>query len=225
MRERDTPAVPPAEVGELLDAFDEGFRPVGKVERRAVHREGLWHEVFHCLVVRPDQPARVLLQRRLRSARTFPGLLDLSATGHLAAGERPLDGVRELAEEIGVVATAEQLVPLGRRLMVDHSGEARNREINREIIHAFLLPLDRPLQSFDLAGRDVDGLVEIDVSDLLRILGEPAATVDCLELDTAGTIRSTKVRSADLVPAVDGYWVVMAVMAARLVDGEHPLAV
>ncbi len=206
---------------ELLDAFDDGLRPLGPFTRADVHRLGLWHQVFHCLVVRTEAPARVLLQRRSSTARSFAGLLDLSTTGHLTSGERPVDGVRELAEEIGVSATAEQLIPLGHRLLVDDSGEGRNREI----VHAFLLPLDLPLDAFDIEHRDVDGLIDIETSALLRILADPAASVTGDELGTDAAVRRRRYSRADLVPATDGYWTLIAIMAERFVSGRHPLAI
>ena len=72
---------------------------VGPRSRDDVHRDGAWHQVVHCLVVRPDAPARVVLQVRTTSTSTYPGRLDLSVTGHLQAGESPAEGmVREIAE-------------------------------------------------------------------------------------------------------------------------------
>lgn len=206
---------------ELLDAFDDGLRLTGPTSRAVVHRDGLWHQVFHCLIVRTAPPARVLLQRRPQSTRSFAGLLDLSATGHLLAGEDPRDGVRELTEELGVVAAPADLVPLGRRLLVDDSGEGRNREI----VNAFLLPLDTPLEDFDLDGCDVAGLVEIDVAALLTMLADGSAVVAARELGAAGVVCSTTCRAADLVPPVDGYWTVLAVMAERFAAGESALAI
>jgi 8-oxo-dGTP pyrophosphatase MutT (NUDIX family) len=206
---------------ELLDAFDDGLQLIGPTSRAVIHRDGLWHQVFHCLIVRTAPPARVLLQRRPVTARSFAGLLDLSATGHLLAGEDPRDGVRELAEEIGVVATQDDLVPLGRRLLVDDSGEGRNREI----VNAFLLPSDTPLESFDLDGCDVAGLIEIDVAALLTIFADDAAVVTARELGVDVVLRTTTCRAADLVPPVDGYWTVLAVMAERYVAGQKPLSI
>jgi len=206
---------------ELLDAFDDSLRPLGPTPRRAVHRDGLWHQVFHCLIVRSDEPARVLLQRRPAAARSFAGLLDLSATGHLLAGEEPRAGVRELTEEIGVVASPDGLVPLGCRLLVDDSGEGRNREI----VNAFLLPLDTPLAEFDLTGCDVAGLVEIEGAALLTILADNAAVVAARELSVDGDVADIECRATDLVPPTDGYWTILAIMAARYAGGQSPLAI
>lgn len=114
---------------ELLDVVEPTGAQIARLPRSKVHSEALWHQVFHCLVVRSGLPARVLLQRRKSSSRAFAGMIDLSATGHLLAGERPLDGVREFREETGLVVDEARLVSLGRRLLADDCGEGRNREV------------------------------------------------------------------------------------------------
>ena len=206
---------------ELLDAFDDGLHLIGPKPRGLVHVDGLWHQVFHCLIVRSTPPARVLLQRRPRTARSFAGLLDLSATGHLLTGENPRDGVRELVEELGIIAAPSDLVSLGRRLLIDDAGEGHNREI----VNAFLLPLDTPLERFDLDRCDVAGIVEIDVAALLTILADQTAAVTARELSSDQAVRAVTCRAADLVPPIDGYWTVLAVMAERFVAGQTPLSI
>jgi 8-oxo-dGTP pyrophosphatase MutT (NUDIX family) len=206
---------------ELLDAFDDGLQPIGPTPRHVVHRDGLWHQVFHCLIVRTGPPARVLLQRRPLTARSFAGLLDLSATGHLMSGEEPSDGVRELSEELGITAAPSDLVPLGRRLLVDDGGEGHNREI----VNAFLLPLDTPLADFDLDGCDVAGLVEIDVAELLTILDDDKAAVAAREVGIDRVVRPITCRAADLVTPVDGYWTVIAIIAERYAAGQSPVSI
>jgi hypothetical protein len=63
------------------------------------------------------------------------------------------------------------------------------------------------------------------VADLLRILDDTVAVAPCTELHPDGTISTGACRMGDLVPAIDGYWTVLAVMAERFVNGERPLAI
>jgi isopentenyldiphosphate isomerase len=204
---------------ELLDVFDEVGRPTGRsLQRSAVHRDGHWHQVFHCLVVaeRSTGPV-VVLQRRSRRVRAFPGLLDVSVAGHLVSGERPADGAREAREELGLDVDPERLVPLGVRITMFSSGEGR---LDRELTHVFLVRDDTPLAEYEPDPVDVDDVVEVAPSDLLtvfdtgrRVLGRswrfgPACTVG----------------EDDLVPNRD-YWVTLLVMAQRFVDGGTPLAI
>lgn len=206
---------------EELDVIEPDGTWIGRRTRGEVHAEGLWHQVFHCLVVRTGAPARVVLQQRHEGVRSFPGKLDLSATGHLEAGESPLEGVRELVEELGVEVDPGRLVPLGARLLVDDGGEGRNRER----VNAYLLADDRPLERFRPDPSAVAALVELGTADLLALLADPAHRAPARRWTPGAAVGDCTVTAADLVPAVDGYWTVLAVMADRFAKGERPLAI
>ena len=206
---------------EMLDVVDPTGEPIAMRSRSSVHSEGHWHQVFHCLVARSGLPARVLLQRRRHSSRAFPGLLDLSVTGHLRAGERPVDGIRELREEMGLTIDPARLVRLGRRLLADDRGEG----LNREIAHVYLLTDDTPLEQLQLDFDEVAGFVEVAVLDVLAMLDDPTVEVSAVEVDTARQVRLVRCTGAELVPAVDGYWVVLAIMVERHLAGRHPLGI
>ena len=127
-----------AKSDEFLDVVDPSSGIVLEQRSRAdIHALGLWHQVFHCLVVRPSANS-IVLQRRSPKKAAFPGKLDLSATGHLEAGETPIDGLRELTEELGVTPRPDELVPVGSRLLADDQGEGKNREL----VHLYLLADD-----------------------------------------------------------------------------------
>ncbi len=206
---------------ELLSVVSPTGIPLGRGARRDVHRDGLWHAVFHCLIVRPGEPARVVLQRRDRSKPTFPGLLDLSATGHLHDGEGPSDGVREIREELGIEVDPDDLVPVGVRLLADDTPEGRNRER----VHLFFLSDDRPLPAFTPGPSEVESLVEAPVDGLLALAGGQAGPIEGQEWRPGGPIEPVELRASDLVDAIDGYWTVVLVMAQRFASGQHPIAV
>lgn len=205
----------------MLDVVEPDGTPIGRRSRRDVHAEGLWHQVFHCLLVRSGPPARVVLQQRAVGAASFAGKLDLSATGHLGAGEAPSDGVRELHEELGIDIDPAQLVRVGARLLVDDRGEGRNRER----ANLFFLLDDRPLPEFDPEPGAVDALIELEVADLLQIVESSDARVPAHRWAPGAPPTPVVVAQADLVPSVDGYWTVLAVMAQRFARGEGPIAI
>jgi isopentenyldiphosphate isomerase len=205
---------------ELLDVVEPTGAHIGRADRVTVHSEGSWHQVFHCAVVRSAAPARLVLQRRRFDARSFPGLFDLSATGHLQAGEQPTDGVRELAEELGIVVEPDRLVPLGKRLLADDAGEGGK---NRELVHVFALVDDRSLETFPFDVREVAAVAEIRVADLLVLLDDPSARVP-IEIWDGVRLGTTHVDASAVIPDTTGYWTVLAVMLERLVAGERPLA-
>jgi 8-oxo-dGTP pyrophosphatase MutT (NUDIX family) len=59
---------------------------------------------------RRDGEVEILLQKRSVTKRTWPGLYDISAAGHIDADESPIDSaLRETKEEIGLDIDAEKL--------------------------------------------------------------------------------------------------------------------
>ena len=211
---------------ELLDVFDEVGRHVGVKDRETVHRDGDWHRVFHCLVVaeRPGTGAVAVLQLRGATKAAFANMLDLTAAGHLEAGESPLDGIRELEEELGIHVDPADLVPLGTRRLIDESGEGR---LNRELTHVYLLRDDRALIDYSPAAEEVDGLLDVPIDGLLNLFDRDGTLeVDGIVVASDGSTSSTRrtIGEADLVPN-RGYWVTLLVMAQRHLAGQQPLAI
>ena len=210
---------------EQLDVVDEVGRYMRTAPRNEVHERGEWHRVFHCQIVtlRDGVPTAVL-QRRTRSKAAFPGLLDISAAGHLAAGETPLDGVRELEEELGVRPASADLVPLGVRRLADDSGEGT---LNCELTSVYLLRDDRPLTDYVLARDEVDAVLDVPIADLLGLFeGGPPFSVQGVSSAGHADARemAIEVTLDKLVPSAE-YWVVLMVMAQRFLAGQGPLAV
>lgn len=214
----------PVEQLDIVSATGDYLRTADRPE---VHNGGHWHEVFHCVVVRSGAPARVLLQRRHRSKAAFPGLLDLSATGHLAAGETPAEGVRELNEELGTTTTSDELTYIGVRLLADDEGEGQNRER----VHLYFMADDRPIDAFAPDPTEVQSLVEVEVPALLAAIsqvrnGEEADhAVPAVEWQPGLAPLATTIGAEELIKPADGYWTVVLVMAERFVRGDQPVAI
>lgn len=144
---------------ELLDVLAADGSPLGTKRRADVHRDGDWHGAFHLWVVSGD---KVLLQRRGAHKTAWPGRLDATAAGHLAAGEAVLDGLREVEEELGVVYAPDQLTACGTFTVDEVQSDGT---INREFQHVFVVRDDRPLEAFtDFDRGELDGLAAIGLA-------------------------------------------------------------
>lgn len=76
--------------------------------KSAIHRDGDWHAAVHVWILGSD--GRLLLQRRALTKENHPGQWDISAAGHVSAGESAVEAaIRETAEEIGVAISAGDL--------------------------------------------------------------------------------------------------------------------
>jgi isopentenyldiphosphate isomerase len=95
---------------EIFDVVNEQDEVIGRAPRQEVHARGLWHRAVHVLVF--NARGAVFLQKRSLLKDTARGKWDSSSSGHVDGGE-DYDAcvVRELREEIGLVAT-----PAPRRL-------------------------------------------------------------------------------------------------------------
>ena len=101
---------------ELLDICDEQGNPTGEtVERDIAHRDGILHRTAHVWIVREkDKKFDILLQKRSMEKESFPGLFDTSSAGHIPAGDDPVtSALRELEEELGIIAAPEDLAYAG----------------------------------------------------------------------------------------------------------------
>lgn len=113
----------------------------GIKSKEDVHRDGEWHVAAHVWIITPD--GRVLLQRRSTEKENWPGYWDVSAAGHLMAGETPAEGaVRETFEEIGLRVTAEEL---------EYVGVAREEKVLRDGTY-----IDREVHEIYAVQREVD---------------------------------------------------------------------
>jgi len=205
----------------MLDVIDSATGEILEQRtREEVHELGLWHRVFHCLIVRPSA-GTIILQERSVAKKAFPGKLDLSATGHLEAGETPEDGIRELHEELGADISADQLVPIGVRMLSDTSGEGHR---NNERVHLFFAADNRPIDAYRPFAGEVSSLVEIDADSFAALLSDKGDQSCTRWIPGQEPAPSTIARS-DLVADADGHWSLLAVLAQRFLAGETTLAI
>lgn len=94
---------------ELIDICDENnnLLDIQKMKSEA-HKDGLWHRASHVWIY--NSKGEVLLQLRAKKKLIFPDVWDISAAGHIGAGEDPItSGLREVEEEIGLKLQKEDL--------------------------------------------------------------------------------------------------------------------
>ncbi|MBA2692640.1 MAG: NUDIX domain-containing protein [Rubrobacter sp.] len=201
---------------EWIDVLDESGAKTGEsVLKSEAHRAGLWHRCFHCWVLWEDGSggAHLLAQRRAFGKDTWPGWLDVSVAGHLGAGEAPLDGKREIEEEIGLSVPPERLVPLGER-RVEHEIP---QGLDREYHDVFILFDRTPPERMILQKEEVDALVSVKLDDA-RAMAE-GETVSATEYKD-GETSDINVSLPDFVLGSGDYIRRVVEAARRLAAGE-----
>lgn len=213
-------------MSEMIDVFDGNHKYVGQEERLSVHKKGMWHQTFHCWIVGERSTERfVVLQLRALKKKNYPNMLDITAAGHLEAGELPEDGIRELEEELGVKVTSKSLRYLGiKHDIADEPGGIQNREF----AHVYLLRDDRTLAEYHLQEDEVSGLVSLPLSQGLRLFSGEIDSIQCdaIRVEGGQTVNFKRiVKVTDLIPRVDSYYLKVLIMAELFLNGASYLAI
>ncbi len=156
---------------ELFDILDEDGNWTGLVRERGVaHRDGSRHPTSHIWIARQEGGrAQVLLQKRSMTKDSYPGCYDISSAGHVGAGEGYLDtALRELHEELGIVASEEDLEEVGTfRLENDgffYGKPFHDREFSR--IYVYRKPVK--IEDLSLQEAEVSQVCWMDYEEVLH---------------------------------------------------------
>jgi isopentenyldiphosphate isomerase len=157
----------------LLDALDENGNPLGiTLSKAEIHERGLWHRASHVWVYNPR--GEILLQLRAADKDSYPGLLDISAAGHVDSGETPLEvALREVEEEIGITIIPEQLEPLCERRTSYYIEDIDWQD--NELDSVYLLRFEGSIEDFSLADGEVERLEFIPIAELETELADAEA--------------------------------------------------
>jgi len=155
---------------EMLDLCNADGNPLGcSAPRSEVHRFGLWHRTVHCWIAPPD--GEILLQKRSLTKESHPGLWDVSAAGHITAGDSSIGGaIREVYEELGIVvdrAALQKLFDIKQcfedpdKLYFDH-----------EVTDVYLIRMVVDLGSLRLDKTEVEQVRLVSIAEFRRELAE-----------------------------------------------------
>lgn len=122
------------EMEELFDVLDEKGNYTGKVEtREKCHKEGLWHKAVALCII--NSKNEVLLQRRSANKKLWPNMWDITAGGHVLAGEFGYEAViREIKEELGIELDKNEITFLGSAISKQEKSGIINNHFNEYYI-------------------------------------------------------------------------------------------
>jgi isopentenyldiphosphate isomerase len=214
-------------MNELIDIYDANLNHIGSETTDLVHQQGLWHITFHLWLVSKNDDGKILYQLRSKDVDNFPDILDVSAAGHLQAGETIPDGVRESVEELGVSIEPSKLHHLGFRVEVsDQDDHQKNREY--QAVHMALTELS--LDDFKPDTKEVSGLYWIPVKQGIDLFSGKIGSLDCEgiyfdETSKAWIKQKCKLSRKHFLPRIQKYYLTAHIMAERLLNGDTTLAI
>ncbi|MBH0231639.1 NUDIX hydrolase [Halobacillus yeomjeoni] len=198
-------------MAEILTVFDRNMNVKGEKERSLVHLDGDWHETFHCwLFEEKGNETYVYFQKRAENKKEFPGLFDITAAGHVEAGESVLSaGVREVKEEIGTTVDEKDLINMG----MFQEELISSTLIDREICNVYMLSILEKLEF--IIGEEVTDIIKINLRDWERLLDD-----DCTCINGTSVLNEKKLslRKDDFVPHEEDYYRFIITQIAKNVE-------
>ena len=180
-----------SEAMELLDIVDETGAPTGEVvSRETAHQTGIRHRTSHVWVLRQrNGTPQLLLQKRSAKKDSFPGCFDISSAGHIPAGVGFVpSALRELYEELGVRAQAEELTYIGQRRFEVHDTFCGKLYWDRQVSNVYLLLRDMEASEFCPQESELESVQWMDFSDCVQLVTTASAPC-CIQMEELNMIR------------------------------------
>lgn len=119
---------------EYFDVLNEKGQYTGITETRGkCHKEGLWHKAAVVFVINSQN--QVLLQKRSANKRMWPNMWDVTAGGHVLAGEFGFEAIlRETKEELGIELEKNDITFIGSTLSTNIKEDIINKHFNEYYI-------------------------------------------------------------------------------------------
>jgi isopentenyldiphosphate isomerase len=205
---------------EKVDILDSRGEKTGEVAWKSeAHRLGLWHRCFHCWIFSSGTSSKgphLFVQRRTAGKETWPNKLDVTAAGHVGAGEEVLEGgLREIEEELGLRVEPGELVSLGTR----RSELEIPVGLDCEFQEVFLLVRTLSPKDLRLQEEEVAAVARLRLDDLETLYGGGKVLA---EEWTRGEASIFSVSLADFVPGEDEYLLRVARAARSYLGGGSP---
>jgi isopentenyldiphosphate isomerase len=151
---------------EYVDVLDEnGVLTGSSISKKEAHKTGAWHKAVHIWIL--NSVGELLLQKRSPTKDSHPNQWDISAAGHVSAGESSIiSALREIEEEIGVTLEQYQL-----EYLFTLKAQSRKKDgtyINNEFNDVYLVKLDLDISKLQLQEEEVSEIKYISYKELQK---------------------------------------------------------
>lgn len=160
---------------EKFEILDESDKPIGKtVDKNELHKAKNWHEAAHVWIINSNQ--ELLLQKRALTVTNHAGEWDISAAGHVRAGDSVLQTAeRELQEELGI-----KLTPQDFKFLFEVRQQVSRPEepyFNYEINKVYLVELDLDIEKLVLQKEEVSEVKFVSIDEFKRMISDPKSNL------------------------------------------------
>lgn len=153
---------------ELVDALEPpAFEPTGLTLTAAeAIDKGYWLGAANVWLYTREPVPEIIYHLRPMNVLYAPGKLDVAGAGYYSAGERGLDGLRELEEELGVRLARDKVEFFNRRLNVGRDQKGRER---KSVINVYIAEYNGRLEDMKLQEEEVEAVVQVELQPLLQV--------------------------------------------------------
>jgi len=148
---------------EMLDILNSDGTLTGEIiSKKDAHKNGVWHRAAHVWFFNNNN--EILLQKRANHIESHPGKYDISAAGHLTAGDTFIKGaLREVKEELGIELEEKDLVKIGE--LHNESTQHEGKYINKEYNDIYVVKKDIPISEFIIQESEVSLVKYIPIEE------------------------------------------------------------
>lgn len=152
---------------EYIDVFDENNNPTEEIKEKVkAHEDGNFHRTAHVWII--NDKKELLLQKRSATKKSHPNCWDISGAGHIKAGESIIDGaIRELKEELGVVATEKDFEYIA-------TIKSTKNPKNMEFQYVYLLKCNKTIEQYTFEDDEVSEVKYVYFEDLEKMVANRA---------------------------------------------------
>ncbi|MDP2642452.1 MAG: NUDIX domain-containing protein [Candidatus Peregrinibacteria bacterium] len=149
---------------EYFDLYDKNGKQLNQTKLRAeVHKDGDWHMAVDIWIL--NSRGELLLQKRAKKKESFPGLWEVSCSGHISEGEdSKTSAIRELKEELGLDTEERGLKLLFK--VKDSCVTNKGKFVNNEHKDVYLMKKDMEIKDLKLDPEEVSEVKFMQVAEL-----------------------------------------------------------
>lgn len=149
---------------EKFDVLNEKGEYLNKTElREKCYKEGLWHRAVAVFIINSKQ--QVLLQKRSPKKKMWPNTWDITAGGHVLAGEFGFQSaLREIEEELGIKFDKENITFIGATT----SENIKENMIDRHFNEYYIINKDIDETKLKLQEDEVSEVKWIDRDEIIK---------------------------------------------------------
>jgi len=157
---------------EYIDRVTETGEPTGEVVLKSeAHKNGWFHNTIHLWLF--TAKGEVLLQQRSHKKAIYPLLWDVSAAGHIDAGESfETAAIRETHEELGLLLEPTDLIKIG--VNKHKTAYANDTILDNEFHHVFIAELKVDVTELTVQEEEVEAIKLVTLNEFTALLEHSA---------------------------------------------------